>query len=246
MTNTTNAPATPFNFEEKFPTLEAAQAATKAADLANFKISRVVEGEWIVVDMKGKAQASPAPKAAPKAASKGKGAKAAKGGRKSVEGRQAAQKADAQKAKAEKGAGDEMARFAEQRKLIGKAGKLSERRWIGPWQAFEASAKAGKLPDAMGAKAERKDLFGGIFAAETHRPFEKRILALAALIRAKDEKGLKALQVKEISTTPIMLGKLRDLALAALQAKAEKPAKANGKAKAPPVEAPAEAQAPTS
>jgi hypothetical protein len=33
---------------------------------------------------------------------------------------------------------------------------------------------------------------------------------------------LKALEIKPISTTPIMLSKLRDLAIAALTAKAEK------------------------
>jgi hypothetical protein len=230
MTNTTNVPT--FDFNAKFETAELARAACEAANLSNFRISKVTEGEWIVVDMKGKAEA---PKAAPPAKGKAKAGKAAKRG---LEARQAKQKAEAEKAKAAK------AEKADKPKadFTGPWHKLSDRKWIGKWADFEASAKQGKLPDAMGAKAERAQLFGGIFAAETHRPFEKRILALAALIRAKDEKGLKALQVNEISTTPIMLGKLRDLSIAALQAKAEKPVKGNGKAKADG----APAQAPTS
>jgi len=83
-------------------------------------------------------------------------------------------------------------------------------------------AVKGQLPDAGNAKPERAQLFGGIFTAATHQPFEKRIFPLAALIRARDLKGLKALEIKPISTTPIMLSKLRDLAIAALTAKAEK------------------------
>jgi hypothetical protein len=227
MEKTTNAPNAPFDFNQKFESLEAAQAAAQAADLANFRITKVMEGEWLIIDAKGKPEAKA--KADP-AKGKAKAKPEAKpAGKRGLEARQAKQKADADKAKAK---GKPEAKPEHKQSFDGPWHKLSDRKWIGKWAEFEASAKLGKLPDAMGAKAERAQLFGGIFAAETHRPFEKRILALAALIRAKDEKGLKALLVKEISTTPIMLGKLRDLAIAALQAKAEKPAKGNGKAKA--------------
>lgn len=221
-----------FDANAHFPSLEAADAYLAQHGQSEAFAAIADQGEYILIARKAKAEAKKAD-AKPAAKAKGK----AKAGRKSNEARQADQRkadADAKAAKAEKPA---------KRDFIAnpKWAKLSDRKWIGKWADFEASAKAGKLPDAMGAKAERKDLFGGIFAAETHRPFEKRILALAALIRAKDEKGLKALEIKEISTSPIMLGKLRDLAIAALQAKAEKPAKANGKAKPAPD---AEAQAP--
>jgi hypothetical protein len=38
-------------------------------------------------------------------------------------------------------------------------------------------AVKGQLPDAGNAKSERARLFGGIFTAATHQPFEKRIFA---------------------------------------------------------------------
>src|SRR5258708_5075080 len=178
-------------------------------------------GEFILIAL------APPKADAPKAA-KGKPAKKGRGG---LQARM--QKQDAEKAKAKAKADAPKPDF----RAEGKWHRLDDRKWIGHWAALRAAADQGRLPDAMGAKAERAQLFAGIFAANTHAPFEKRIMALAALIRAKDEKGLKLLAIKEISTSPIMLGKLRDLAIAALAAKAEKPAKPAKPKAAPKAEA---------
>jgi hypothetical protein len=185
---------------------------------------------------KGKAKKAEAPKEGPKAEGKPKG-------KQSAAQRIAAQGDLKPKAKAEgpKADLDPM-----------KWRKLDQRKWIGPWAERAEKAGKGQLPDPGPAKADlanaaiadwrkaSEGAFGGIFSADTHWPFRKRIAALATLIRAKDLAGLKKHDVKEISTTPIMLGKLRDLAIAALSAKAEK-AKGNGKAKADPAP---EAEAP--
>jgi hypothetical protein len=247
-----------------YASADAAFAAIEAAGLnkGDFKIIPSANaGEFLIMELqKPEAKAAKLGKmlnalADSKAKAKGEGKPAAKRGRDARLAKQSEAKPEA-KAKA-KGA-DEMAAFAEARKLQGKWGKLSQRRWLGNWAQMEAAAKAGKLPEAQSAKASEAMLaapegkewaeasasaFGGIFSANTHWPFRKRICALAALIRAKDEKALKALEIKEISTTPAMLGKLRDLAIAALAAKADKAeakaAKPGNGASAPPAAPPA-------
>lgn len=209
--------------DQRFPDADAAFAYLEANGLnkAEYKAA-ADQGEFILIALPAKADA---PKAAKPAKAEGKK------GRGGLQARM--QKQDAEKAKAKAKADAPKPEFRSE----GRWHKLDDRKWIGNWAALRAAADAGRLPDAMGAKAERSQLFSGIFAANTHAPFEKRIHALAALIRAKDEKGLKLLAIKEISTTPIMLGKLRDLAIAALAAKAEKaekPAKPAKPAKAAP------------
>lgn len=187
-----------------------------------------IEGELPVIEGAMQGPELPAAQAV-KAKGKAKGAAPKKGlaaRNEKFAAAKAKAEAEAKAPKAEVGEGAQAKRKAEGN-WQGKA-DLSDRRWLGAWANLESAAKAGRLPDAMGAKASREDIFGGIFSANTHIPFTKRIFALADLIRAKDENALKALVIKEISTTPIMLGKLRDLAICALAAKA-KAAKAKAK-----------------
>lgn len=215
-----NAMTTNFDATRRFPNADEAMEYLREHDQRNSFKATADQGEFILVAI--------APKVEPKAKKvTGKQVNPNPKGRKSVEARQAKAQTDAKAAK------EKAAKPVADFRTTGLWHKLDDRKWIGNWAALRAAADAGRLPDAMGAKAERAQLFGGIFGAATHAPFEKRIVTLAALIRAKDEKGLKLLAVKEISTTPIMLGKLRDLAIAALAAKAEKPAKP-AKAKAVP------------
>lgn len=202
--------ASEFNAMHRFPDGESAMQYLRDHGQRDHFKAAADQGEFILIALPAKADAPKAAKGKAKAEGKGRGGLQAR-----------MQKQDAEKAKAKAKADAPKADFRSE----GRWHKLDDRKWIGNWAALRAAADAGRLPDAMGAKAERSQLFGGIFAANTHAPFEKRIHALAALIRAKDEKGLKLLAIKEISTSPIMLGKLRDLAIAALAAKAEKPAK---------------------
>jgi hypothetical protein len=249
----------------RFPSLDLANKYLGQHGKADAFAAIADQGEYILIARKAKAESPEAPKADPKprkgpakAKGKGKKAEAPKEGPKAEgkpKGKQsAAQRIAAQgdlkpKAKAEGPKADPI----RWRKLDLDPAQ-GGRKWIGPWADRKADAEKGKGPDAGPAKADlanaaiadwrkaSEGAFGGIFCADTHWPFRKRIAALAALIRAKDIAGLKKLEIKEISTTPIMLGKLRDLAIAALSAKAEK-AKGNGKAKADPAP---EAQAPQS
>jgi hypothetical protein len=247
----------------RFATPDEAFAALDAEglDKANFKVVPD-QNEFILVALekpaKGKGKAvKPAsadkPAKAEKPASKpakGKGkASKAKDKPAPIGGRT---KAEREKAKAEKPAKPASA-FEESNSWL----PLDKRKWIGDWAKRAEDAAKGIFPfGSLGtaksfepkygfyAAPNDKDGKASIFWAETHRPFDKRIRALADLIRAKDLKALKALEIKQISTTPTMLSKLRDLAIAALTAKAEKPAKGKGNgAKPEPTET---AQTPTS
>lgn len=214
------------------------------------------QGEYMILPLAGDAKAKAEKGESPiKAARKAKAEKApakAKGKAKAPAKAQAPAKGEG-KAKGKASADQRVAKGLAESKAPAKAKKewprkgparpLDGRAWIGHWAGLAENAAKGKGPDPMAAKAfDPKKAFylsplagsgdmpkdAGIFWANTHRPFDKRIKALADLIRAKDAKGLKALVIDELSTTPIMLGKLRDLALAAFGAKAEKQ---NGKAK---------------
>jgi hypothetical protein len=248
---TTNAPS--FDPNARFASLELANEYLASHGKAEAYAAIADQGEYILYVRLQKPEGQPeAPKADPKprkgpakAKGKGKASPKAEGqpeGQPKAKGKQSPaqriaaglEKAKAKKAEAPKADIDP-----------NKWRKLADRKWIGPWAERAEKAGKGQLPDAGPAKADlanaaigdwkkaSEGAFGGIFSADTHWPFRKRIAALAALIRAKDLAGLKKHDVKEISTTPIMLGKLRDLAIAALSAKAEK-AKGNGKAKADP------------
>jgi hypothetical protein len=236
MTDTTNVTSA------RYADANAAFAAIEAAGLNKADYRAVPDqGEYILILRADPFRAEPAKvakgkaeKAAPKAGAKAKAETPKKGGRLSVQAKQDKERADAEKAKAEKAKAK-----ADKPDFSGPWHKLDDRKWIGAWADQRAKAEKGQLPDAMGEKTfDCRKAFGGIFLAATHHPFDKRIAKLAELIRAKDLKGLKDHKVNEISTTPIMLGKLRDLAIAALTAKAEKPAK---KGKAEKAEAPAPA-----
>jgi hypothetical protein len=254
-----NSEALPsFDPMARFASLAEADAYLASHGKADAFAAIADQGEYILIARKAKAEApAQAPAKAP-AKGKGKPKPEAKG--------KAPKKAEAPKAEAPKAKGKQSAekRIAAQGDLKAKPKpeakdygnswrKLDGRKWIGPWAEKAEAAAKGKMPDAGAAKLEIAKLekgkpwneamaapFNGAFSADTHWPFRKRIAALAALIRARDLAGLKKHDVSEISTTPIMLGKLRDLAIAALSAKAEKQ-KGNGKDKA---EAPAQAEAP--
>lgn len=224
--------ASEFNAMHRFPDGESAMQYLRDHGQRDHFKAAADQGEFILIALPPKADAPKAAKAKP---AKAEGKK----GRGGLQARM--QKQDAEKKAAKAKADLPKPDF----KAEGKWHKPDDRKWIGNWAALRAAADAGRLPNAGPAKPDlaaskmedwgqdAREAFGGIFAALTHWPFRKRISALAALIRAKDEKGLKLLAIKEISTSPIMLGKLRDLAIAALAAKAEKPAKP-AKAKAPP------------
>lgn len=259
-TETTNAPS--FDPMARFPSLDAANEYLASHGKADAFAAVADQGEYILIARKAKAEGQEAPKAeaAPKGPAKAKGKAKAKAAPKEGPKAEAAPKAAP---KGKKGLDKRNAEKAEALaapkakasapKLEGEAAnrwrKLDQRKWIGPWADRKGEAEKGICPNPGPAKADlasavigdwpkaAEGSFGGIFSADTHWPFRKRIAALAALIRAKDIPGLKKHDVKEISTTPIMIGKLRDLAIAALQAKAEKPQKGKAKAEAPKAEA---------
>jgi hypothetical protein len=242
-----------FDPMQRFPDLESANAYLAGHGKAEAFAAIADQGEYILIGRsapkadlapqapkkgpakgKGKGKKAEGPKEAPKAEGKAKG-------KQSAAQRIAAQGDLKGKAKADPKAEGPKADPIRWRKIDLDPAQ-GGRKWIGPWADRKAEAQKGKGPDAGSAKLDIAKLdkgkpwneamaapFSGAFSADTHWPFRKRIAELAALIRAKDSAGLRKLEIKEISTTPIMLGKLRDLAIAALGAKAEK-AKGNGKA----------------
>jgi hypothetical protein len=244
--NTQTTHATFFN--SRFASADELFAAAELLGIDKSSIKATADqGEWIAVNLAPAAPAKPEKPVKAKGKAKGKvkakpEGKAKPEAKKGLEKRAAKIAADLAKPKPAKVEKESAFRDF---KANPKWGKLTDRRWLGKWAQLEASAKLGKLPDVGPAKpdfaAVKEDgkewaeavqgAFAGMFTSATHWPFRKRIAALAAMIRAKDEKALKALEIKEISTTPIMLGKLRDLAIAALAVKAQK-AKAEAKPEA--------------
>lgn len=77
---------------------------------------------------------------------------------------------------------------------------------LGKRAQIEADAKAGKLPPVPD------------FSAETHKRFRPRLDELVGLVKAKDVKGLKAVQINPVSTSPKAMARYRDLAVTALEA----------------------------
>ena len=76
------------------------------------------------------------------------------------------------------------------------------------WKGAEEAAKKGKMPKAPD------------FSADTHKPYRKLLDEAVALAKAGDIKGLKALKVNPISSSPKAVDKFRNLALTAIAAKA--------------------------
>lgn len=71
-----------------------------------------------------------------------------------------------------------------------------------------AAAQAGKLP------AEPD------FSAETHKRFRPKLAEVVALAKAGDVAGLRAFDIKPISTSPKAIDRYRNLAVIALEARA--------------------------
>lgn len=74
--------------------------------------------------------------------------------------------------------------------------------------AIMDAAKAGKLPSPPD------------FSAETHKRFRAKLESLVAMAKAGDIKGLKAVEINPVSSSPKAMAKYRDLAVIALEAKA--------------------------
>lgn len=243
---TTTAPA--FDFNQKFESSEAAQSAASAADLSNFRITKVQEGEWIIIDAKGKPAASEGKAKLPKVA-KGK-AKAKADAKPQKAGKADAKaKADLAKAKADKAAnpngGKDMHYSAEtlpSREEIEAGLKgmgLSQR------DHFKAALE-GKLPDydifKLSRKEKDKDGKDKMESELTHMAFRGRrdeLYALRNKGRRDPEAALKeALAWREGNGTrmtcssTIPLGRFHQQLIFALKAKIaakKKAAKGNGK-----------------
>ena len=82
-------------------------------------------------------------------------------------------------------------------------------RAMGQRAQIVADAEAGKLPPVPN------------FSAETHRPFRKRLDELVALVKAKDIKGLQAVEIKPYQTSRKAMFRYRNLAVTALKAQAK-------------------------
>lgn len=83
----------------------------------------------------------------------------------------------------------------------GGRGKASGKRA----EALEA-AQRGELPAAPD------------FSAATHKPHRKKLEAMIAMVKAGDIEGLKAFEIKTVSTSPRAIARYRDLAVIALEA----------------------------
>jgi hypothetical protein len=77
---------------------------------------------------------------------------------------------------------------------------------LGKRAQIEADARAGTIP----AQPD--------FSADTHRPYRKKLAEVVAMVEAKDIKGLKAYEIKPVSSSPKAIAKYRDLAIIAIEA----------------------------
>lgn len=57
------------------------------------------------------------------------------------------------------------------------------------------------------------------FSAATHKPHRKKLEAVVAMVKAGDIEGLKAFEIKAVSTSPRAIARYRDLAVIALEAR---------------------------
>ncbi|GAA4175217.1 hypothetical protein [Shinella granuli] len=81
-----------------------------------------------------------------------------------------------------------------------------ERKPAGKRAAILEAAQRGELPAAPD------------FSAATHKPHRKKLEAVVAMVRAGDIEGLKAFEIKPVSTSPRAIARYRDLAVIALAA----------------------------
>lgn len=84
----------------------------------------------------------------------------------------------------------------------------------------EAKPPAGKRAAIMDAAKAGKMPTPPDFSAETHARFRKKLGEIVALAKAGDIKGLKAVEINPISSSPKAMDRYRNLAVIALQAKA--------------------------
>ncbi len=88
-----------------------------------------------------------------------------------------------------------------------------------------AKAKPGKPSNGQRAAIEAAARQGIIptppdFSAETHKRFRGKLAKLIAMAEAGDIAGLKAMEINPVSTSPKAMARYRDLAVLALEAKA--------------------------
>jgi hypothetical protein len=84
-----------------------------------------------------------------------------------------------------------------------------ERRRPTSYEALEADARAGRLPEAPD------------FSAATHARFRNKLARLVELAGAGDIAGLKAVEIKPVSSSPRAMARYRDLCVMAIEARVE-------------------------
>ena len=84
----------------------------------------------------------------------------------------------------------------------------SSQRPLGQRAAIEAAAREGKLPDPPD------------FSAATHKRFRNKLQNVIDLAKAGDLKGLRALEINPVSSSPKAIARYRDLCVTALEAQA--------------------------
>jgi hypothetical protein len=82
-------------------------------------------------------------------------------------------------------------------------------------------AKGGKRKAAEEAAARGEMPAPPDFTAGTHKPYRAKLAKLIALAEAGDAAGLRAFPINPVSTSPRALARFRDLAVAALEARAK-------------------------
>ena len=80
------------------------------------------------------------------------------------------------------------------------------KRSLGKSAAIEAAARDGKLPEPPD------------FSAETHKRFRNKLASVVDLAKAGDLKGLRALEINPVSSSPKAIARYRDLCIVALEA----------------------------
>lgn len=95
--------------------------------------------------------------------------------------------------------------MADAARQAGPAAK-PERKPGGKRAAILKAAQRGELPAAPD------------FSAATHKPHRKKLEAVVAMVKAGDIEGLKAFEIKPVSTSPRAIARYRDLAVIALEA----------------------------
>ena len=86
--------------------------------------------------------------------------------------------------------------------------EASSQRPLGQRAAIEAAAREGKLPEPPD------------FSAETHKRFRKKLASVVELAKAGDLKGLRAIEINPVSSSPKAIARYRELCVIALEAQA--------------------------